>query len=345
LLLWLTRGKPILFGAIFAIGFLNREFTIYGLSALLVIELANGSLIKASNLQHKLLALISFAIVWDVVGLVKLRADSLGPGTVATGDPGSLGLHINAVVERVGWKSDLLVDHFRIVFTENLPALLGGSAKLSEYSINSSLTVGLRWLIVVWVAVLIVGALRLCYLALRRRWPSGEPSCDFCVYLILVGAQSALVYAVLGQDVGWVLRYMLLSLWMPVGLVALYFKVERSRPLGAAMVTLVLLWAAVSLRDHVRVLTEYVRNPPPGHPRVMADYLVANHIEHGRADYWDAYRISFLAREQVMLASTGKVRVARYQRLADEHRDTAVEVSRLPCRGGRKVSVWYVCPP
>src|SRR6185436_16486627 len=43
LLLWLTRRRPALFGVIFGIGFLQREFTIYALIAVLVIELAGGA--------------------------------------------------------------------------------------------------------------------------------------------------------------------------------------------------------------------------------------------------------------------------------------------------------------
>ena len=38
LLLWLTRRRPLAFGAILAFGFLHRSFTIYGLGAILLID-------------------------------------------------------------------------------------------------------------------------------------------------------------------------------------------------------------------------------------------------------------------------------------------------------------------
>ena len=43
LLLWMTRRHPVWFGAIAGIGFLQREFTIYGIVAIGLIELLSGT--------------------------------------------------------------------------------------------------------------------------------------------------------------------------------------------------------------------------------------------------------------------------------------------------------------
>ena len=41
LLLWLLRGRPLAFGVVFGIGFLHREFTLYGLTAIVGLSMLN----------------------------------------------------------------------------------------------------------------------------------------------------------------------------------------------------------------------------------------------------------------------------------------------------------------
>ena len=43
LILWMLRSRPFAFGALLAFGFLHREFTMYALPALALVELADGS--------------------------------------------------------------------------------------------------------------------------------------------------------------------------------------------------------------------------------------------------------------------------------------------------------------
>src|SRR6185295_8550878 len=42
LLLWITRDRPLWFGAILGVGFLNREFTMYAVPVLLAVQLLQG---------------------------------------------------------------------------------------------------------------------------------------------------------------------------------------------------------------------------------------------------------------------------------------------------------------
>ena len=67
LLLWLTRRRPNWGGVVFAIGFLHREFTLYGLFALLTIEAAHGTLFTRDGLRRRLAMLRTAAEVWLVV--------------------------------------------------------------------------------------------------------------------------------------------------------------------------------------------------------------------------------------------------------------------------------------
>jgi uncharacterized membrane protein YeaQ/YmgE (transglycosylase-associated protein family) len=50
ILLWLTRNRPGWCGLIFGIGFLQREFTLYGLAALLCTQAIDGSLFTRAGL-------------------------------------------------------------------------------------------------------------------------------------------------------------------------------------------------------------------------------------------------------------------------------------------------------
>jgi hypothetical protein len=91
----------------------------------------------------------------------------------------------------------------------------------------------------------------------------------------------------------------------------------------------------VTAVTHVRLLDEYVRREP-GYPhRELASYLVDRGIEYARADYWTAYATTFLAGEQVIVASTDTVRITPYQQAVEEHRDAAVTVQRQPCANGQ----------
>ena len=56
LLLWLLRGRPLAFGVVFGIGFLHREFTLYGLTAIVGLALLNDPRVTAERLRAIALA-------------------------------------------------------------------------------------------------------------------------------------------------------------------------------------------------------------------------------------------------------------------------------------------------
>ena len=61
--------------------------------------------------------------------------------------------------------------------------------------------------------------------------------------------------------------------------------------------------------------------------------------------YWDAYAVTFLSRERVIVASTGPVRITAYQTEVDQHASEAVTLQRGPCDTGVKVATWCVIGP
>jgi hypothetical protein len=170
---------------------------------------------------------------------------------------------------------------------------------------------------------------------------------QFCTYLVLVGAQAALVCAMTRcEPLGYGhMRYMLLALLPAVGIVALYLGTERLRLLAAAMIGTVLVWAGVNLRAHVALLTEYTRRPPLGNYRTVATYLESHGIRYARADYWAAYHITFLSDERVIVAADSPKRIDEYERVVSAHEDSAVRISRSPCPGGTEVGTLYICAP
>jgi hypothetical protein len=100
------------------------------------------------------------------------------------------------------------------------------------------------------------------------------------------------------------------------------------------------VWALATTFDATRVVREFVQSPPANPHRELADYLVSHGIRYARGGYWDAYVVTFLARERVVIASTEQVRISAYGALVDQHASEAVNLVRQPCEGERRVSAW-----
>jgi hypothetical protein len=78
---------------------------------------------------------------------------------------------------------------------------------------------------------------------------------------------------------------------------------------------------------------------------LVAGELQARGIRYGTADYWNAYYITFLTNERIILASHDYVRIPSYMQIVTAHASEAVRVSRRPCEGGRPLMAEvYLCP-
>ncbi len=346
LLLWVLRRRPAAFGAVFAIGFLNREFTAYGLAALLLVEAADGSLFRRSRLRDGLVATIAFTAVWQTIRLLEAWSSAYGPGTsLETYPPPAQSALLGhmcldpAVVPAALWR----------LFTVQPGELLGALRRpVFWFGANTTVLQGLDGLWVVIGGAMLLGLGRIGWLVLtgRARPWRGRP--QVTVFLFLIGLQAAVVHAIArcGEvDLG-TMRYSLLAVLGACGLAACFLQVERSRRLRGLAVAVVSGLALVSAIDHARLADEYVRRPPPSIRRALADYLVSHDIRFGYADFWDAYSVSFLAGERVILASTSVTRIMEYEWRVAARRDEAVRISREPCPGGAEVAgFYYVCDP
>ena len=336
LLLWRLRHQPLTFGALLALGYLHREFTIFAVPALVLVEAASGELWSWVNIRRAARMAVGFGIVWLIVDDLKLHLSGAPLGLQAASLAGQMCLNPHE------WTGRAVS-----VFTQALPVLFGGTfTRLQDFRMNTPATAG--YAVVGWmVAASIAGmAARLLASWVReRRIDKGD---GLAVYLALIGVFAAGAYplscnVIPGQPP--LLRYLLFGLLLPIGCFAVFLRRERSRALRTALAGVFVLWAAVNLFDNVRLIRASVIEPPSNEHRVLADYLVSHQIRYGRAIYWDAYAVDFLSRERVIVASVDLIRIPEYQQRVDEHAVSAVNLARLPCDGGDKVASWCVQPP
>jgi hypothetical protein len=91
---------------------------------------------------------------------------------------------------------------------------------------------------------------------------------------------------------------------------------------------LVALWMVGSTVDHVAFARRYLSGQP-SEARELADGLVARGVTIARAPYWIAYKMTFLSRERLKIASTDVVRIDEYQKLADAAGPSIPEIRRI----------------
>ena len=244
LLLWLVRRQPLIFGAVLAVGFLNREFTAYGLGALLLIEASSGSLTTKRGLQGKMLASASLVAVFHVVSLLKTFGSAAGPGTTV------------ASIERLNNFEELAIRGSCWPLS-GIPAWL---TKMFGSHLGALFTGEMGWLWLVVGTTMIAAVARIVLLAVRtdqRPWLTAQ----FPTYLTVVGLLAAVVHAVSRCGNIDILRYTLLALFGLVGVTALYMKLEANRRLKATLTAIVLLWAAINAAAHTRYAFDHYTSP------------------------------------------------------------------------------------
>lgn len=345
LVLWLVRRRPLVFGTVLGIGYLNREFTVYGLGALLLIEAANGTLFRRSTLQDKGLAFLSFAAMLLIVEGLRYLSSPLGPGTTVDTVPLESGFR--ELINRAcgGWSdvplglASMVTTNMNTLFTGGTDwmwLLLGGTSVAACARLaTSSSGVSLHKFRVRRIDGQAAGG------APRGAPPGFNPA--FPAYLLLVGLLAAVVPAV--SRCGLVYdRYVLLALLALAGVAALYLKAERRAGLRAAFVGVVLLWGIFNAAGFLRYSVDHFTSPPD--PIVeLADHLVSNGVHFATSDYQTAYYLTFLTAERVIVASSDYVRILQYQSIVAEHSAEAVTVGRTECDGGSRVHGYWICRP
>ena len=346
LLLWMTRHRPRWCGFIFAIGFLQREFLLYGFVALLSLDAARRTLFTRDGFLRRAIMLRTAAVTWLTVQWLKSISSAAGPGTTVM-DVYRPHDNLTELTSRICFDLRAVPGGILQLATEHWPMLFGVVRQpVLDFGVDTTAMQGVRggaWLLALALllpTIVIAGTL------LRERCWRREY--DFCAYLVLTALLSCAGY-ILGRcgqvGAGGLMRYEMLSLLGAAGLGAWALKTGTTWTrrvwiaLGAAIV-------AVSVVSHVTILAEYLTHPPASPKLLIARQLEARGIRYATSDYWMAYAVTFLTREQTKIASTDLVRIREYNRLADQHPAETTHISREPCPNGHRVLEGiYFCGP
>lgn len=346
-LLWAVRRHTWLPGVVFGIGFLNREFTLYGLAALGVIEAFDRSLFTRAGVTRWARLLGTAAAIWIAVqGLARLSS-AAGPGTTIH-DAFTASNNLAELAGRTCISPAKAVAGAGRLFTIHWPAILGTAPyPLTAFSIESRAAQGLAgssWLMAPIVGLPIVG---IVLQRIRRGTDTAAAPPRFAQYLMLAGAFSVAGYLFgrCGEVNFYSMRYELLSLLAIAGLSAWFLAAHPPAALRAAWGVAFAAWITVLALPQVRFGLEYATRPPIPAKHQLIRALEAQGVRYGRADYWLAYYIDFLTRERMIIASDEPKRILLYDAIVAEHAGEAIRLSRRPCEGGVAVIAGvYRCP-
>ena len=346
LLLWMLRDRPLAFGLLFGLGFAHREFTVYGVTAAIAIALLADRRLHAERWKAVALGAVGFLIVTQAIRTAYLFSTPFGPGTTIA--PGDLAAG-SALGSRYCFAPETILPSMAGLFGNYFGLPFGAtSERVVTLGLRSSLPAGPAYWPVLGL-VLAAALARALWISIRDRTPVWTGRGAIGTFLILIGLQAGIVYAVsrCGRLEPDTVRYALLMLYTGVGIATLFFVYETQRLWRTAMIGAIALWALVTAASHVRLYDEYLRREPAFAHRELATYLVDHGIAYARADYWTAYVTTFLANEKVVLASTDTVRITSYQDAVEQNRDRAVNVQRQPCGNGQGAEAvagaYWVC--
>jgi hypothetical protein len=332
-LLWIVRRRAWLLGLVFGIGFLNREFTLYGLAAIAVLELIDRTLFTRDGLARWARVVGVAALVWIAVqGLARLSS-AAGPGTTIR-DAFTASNNLAELAARTCISPAKAVSGAGRLFALHWPAILGTAPyPLTAFSIESRVSQGLAGSSWLPAAIVLLSAAGIAFGA-RRHANGGNPR--FAQYLVLAGIFSIAGYLFgrCGEVNFYSMRYELLSLLAIVGLAAWFLHARPPAWLRVPWGIVFAGWMTVLALPQIRFVVEYATRPPVPAKHQLIRALEAQDVRFGTADYWLAYYIDFLTRERMIFASDQPQRILMYNRIVAEHASEAVRLSRRPCEGG-----------
>jgi hypothetical protein len=349
-LLWTVRRRAWLCGLVFGVGFLNREFTVYGLAAMALLEAIDGTLwTRAGLARWTRIAGIAVLVFLTVQGLEHISSAS-GPGTTVR-DTFTASNNLAELVARTCLSPARAVAGAGRLFTIHWPAILGTAPlPLAAFSIESRVSQGLRGTSWLPAAIVLLSAAGIVLARTRRASGPGStptPAPRFAQYLVAAGLFSVAGYLFgrCGEVSFYSMRYELLSLLAIVGLAAWFLSVRPPAALLALWSVAFGTWIALMAVPHVRFAIEAATDPPVSAKHALIETLHGAHVRYGTADYWLAYYIDFLTQERMIFAADAPQRILLYNRIVAEHAAEAVRLSRRRCDGGvLLVPGVYRCP-
>lgn len=344
LLLWALRHRPAWCGFVLGLGFLHREFTLYGFFALLLIEAARRTLFTREGILRRLATLRAAAEVWLVVYWVKQYSSAAGPGT-SLADLHRPHDNISELVSRICIEPSTAMTGLSRLFTLHWPVLFGIDGRpVSDFGVNGTVSHAGPWAAFVLVALVGIAIVSGWRAAARQRVQPRD--WGFTAFLLATAAFSIAGYVVgrCGQLEFFYTRYEMLSLLGVAGLVGAGLQAGPS--LRRPVIALSLGWFAITAVPHVGLWVDYLRDPPQNVRRLTVRHLEARGAMHAVSDYWIAYPIAFLSDERIVVASSDVVRIQEYEQLVAAQPGGVVRISRDPCVRGRQiVPGLHICEP
>ena len=348
LLLWRLRRRPIWFGVVLGIGFMQREFTVYGAAALVLIEAARRTLFSRAALRRYGVAFAAAFVTWLVVLGLRHVSSAAGPGTSMADLSNRLAANnVLQLTDRLCFDLRAIGSGVRQLFTTHWPELFGLAPQpLTDFGIESTATQGARGAAWLLVPVFGIPIASLLFGRGAQRDPA-SPS-TVCVYLVVVAGLSLTGYLVgrCGLIDMYTMRYELLSPLGAAGLAAAFLRRTRQRALAGAWAACAAAVFFLSVRSHARLIAEYVSQPPVPAKMELVHALEARDVRYAYADYWTAYYVTFMTRERIIVAADAVVKVRAHNRLVDAHRSEAIRISRTRCAGGTPLTpAFWACGP
>jgi hypothetical protein len=346
LLIWTLRDRPAWCGLALGIGFLQREFTIYGFLALLLVEALQRQLFTRAGIRRRLVTLRTAAEVWLVVQWIKQYSSGAGPGTTLA-DVYRAHDNVTELASRVCVDPGTIAPGFYKLATEHWPVLFGTALHpLSDFGVATSASQGGWWATAALLLVAVTAAAGLARSAFVRSPVPGNAA--FCGYLVATAAFSITGYVVgrCGAIDFYYTRYELLSLLGLAGLSAWFLQRAASPRVRRLWLAFAAAWFVVTAVPYVRMHAEYLTHPPADIRRLIIAQLDARGVRYAVSDYWIAYTITFLTDERIQVGSTDVVRIQEYERRISEQPGGVIRISREPCGIGRQIAPrLYFCDP
>jgi hypothetical protein len=339
LLIWITRHRPVVCGAVAALGFLHREFSIYGLGALFFIDALYGYRQWRRHAVKWAILAAAFLVCLQVVRVARPYGDTFGPELPRLEMPESAPTYY-AITTRLACAAPGEVwANTEWLLTDNLPTLLGVTARPRNLYYAGAATPARPLVLVAILLAVVFAMLRMAVLYSRER--QAPPA--FTVFLLAIAVQSCLFY-VSSCDVRgpMLIRYTLLALLAPVAVAAAYLVVEPKWLLRRAAVASLLALMVWHGTGYVVLAAEYASNPPRSPQANVGALLESRGIRYARASYWDAHYINFVTNERVIVAPGLPQRILTYESLV-ARADRVMYIERNPCPNAEVVEGYWLC--
>lgn len=352
--LWALRRRPLAFGIVAAVGFHVREFVAYAVAALVFLDVCTGVFAARAGWRDWAISAIGAVGTNGLVGAVARFASVRGPDTWTAASSDNLttlgGSFCFAPAQAAS--NVLALGQWYL-------GLLWGPTRmpLAEAAVQSRVTQGLDGAWPVFAAVLLVALGRLVW-QWRAVWSRRHsPSVQLGVFLVLVGLQSVVVYAVsrCGPIAVLTLRYALLGMFLPTGLALLTWAIEPRAALRQMLAASFVALAALNAWPHAQLWREQLATPSLTNRAQLGAALESRGIHYARSDYWTAYYVAFMTNERVVVGADNFPRIDVYERLLARHENEVVRITTGRCdehasapgsgaAGSEIVPGYYICP-